>query len=169
MLGEAPRPFAPSVPTELQRIVKKCLEKDSAHRYPSGGDLLADLRTAIRDATASTPTTSERPRNRRRALSIAAIAGAIALLAGVAWTTLRPPAAPGGAVRVLAILPFVTDASPSDFLGDGISESLINSLSQLPQLKVLARTTTFRYRGGNVDLAALRNDLGVDAVVTGRA
>ena len=69
---------------------------------------------------------------------------------------------------MLAILPFVTDASPSDFLGDGISESLINTLSQLPQLKVLARTTTFRYRGGNVDLAALRNDLGVDVVVTGR-
>ena len=69
---------------------------------------------------------------------------------------------------MLAVLPFVTDATSSDYLGEGISESVINSLSQLPQLKVLARTTTFRYRGENVDLAALRTELGVDVVVTGR-
>jgi TolB-like protein len=45
---------------------------------------------------------------------------------------------------------------------------VINSLSQLPQLKVLARTTVFRYRGENVDLSLLRRELGVDAVLTGR-
>ena len=168
VLGEQPRPFAPSVPEELQRIVRKCLEKDSARRYSAGGDLLVDLRTLIRDTAAPTLRDAERRRGRRRALYIASIGGALALLAGTAWTILRPPAAPGGAVRVLAILPFVTDATPSDYLGDGISESVINSLSQLPQLKVLARTTTFRYRGGNVDLSALRKELGVDAVVTGR-
>ena len=168
VLGEQPRPFAPSVPEELHRIVGKCLEKDAARRYAGGGDLLVDLRALVRDTAAPTLRDAERRRGRRRALYIACIGGALALLAATAWTILRPPAAPGGAVRVLAILPFVTDASPSDYLGDGISESLINSLSQLPQLKVLARTTTFRYRGGNVDLAALRKELGVDAVVTGR-
>jgi serine/threonine-protein kinase len=69
---------------------------------------------------------------------------------------------------VLAILPLAAADSASEYLGDGISENVINSLSQLPELKVLARTTTFRYRGASVDIAALRRDLSVDAVLTGR-
>ena len=73
-----------------------------------------------------------------------------------------------GSIRVLAILPLAAADASSEYLGDGISESVINSLSQLPELKVLARTTTFRYRGANVDTAALRRDLSVDAVLTGR-
>ena len=112
VLGEQPRPFAPSVPEELQRIVGKCLEKDAARRYAAGGDLLVDLRELIRDTAAPTLRDAERRRGRRRALYIACIGGALALLAATAWTILRPPAAPGGAVRVLAILPFVTDAIP---------------------------------------------------------
>ena len=166
VLGEEPRSLPPSVPAELRRIIRKCLEKDPARRYPTGGDLLVDLRTLVRDTTASAPRVEPR-RERARTLYIASIAGALALLAGAAWISLRPPPA-GESVRVLAVLPFVTDATSSDYLGEGISESVINSLSQLPQLKVLARTTTFRYRGGNVDLAALRKELGVDVVVTGR-
>ncbi len=62
-------------------------------------------------------------------------------------------------IRVLAILPLATADASSEYLGDGISENVINSLSQLPELKVLARTTTFRYRGATVDTAALRRDL----------
>jgi len=166
VLGEEPRPLPQSVPAELRRIVRKCLEKDPARRYPTGGDLLVDLRTLVRDTTAAAPQVEPR-RERARTLYIASIAGALALLAGAAWISLRPTPA-GESVRVLAVLPFVTDATSSDYLGEGISESVINSLSQLPQLKVLARTTTFRYRGGNVNLAALRKELGVDAVVTGR-
>jgi serine/threonine protein kinase/tetratricopeptide (TPR) repeat protein len=166
VLGEEPRPLPSSIPSELRRIIRKCLEKDPARRYATGGDLLVDLRTLIRDTTASVPQAEPR-RERARTLYIASIAGALALLAGAAWISLRPTPA-GESVRVLAVLPFVTDSTSSDYLGEGISESVINSLSQLPQLKVLARTTTFRYRGENVDLAALRTVLGVDAVVTGR-
>jgi serine/threonine-protein kinase len=65
-------------------------------------------------------------------------------------------------------LPLAAADAASEYLGDGISENIINSLSQLPELKVLARTTTFRYRGPSVDMAALRRDLQVDAVLTGR-
>jgi TolB-like protein len=81
---------------------------------------------------------------------------------------LRQQPNPNGSIRVLAILPLTAADASSEYLGDGISESVINTLSQLQELKVLGRTTTFRYRGASVDIAALRRDLGVDAVLSGR-
>jgi serine/threonine-protein kinase len=93
---------------------------------------------------------------------------AVALLSALGWLLLRQRPDPSGSIRVLAILPLTAADSSAEYLGDGISESVINSLSQLPQLKVLGRTTTFRYRGASVDLSALRRDLGVDAVLSGR-
>jgi serine/threonine protein kinase/TolB-like protein/Tfp pilus assembly protein PilF len=70
----------------------------------------------------------------------------------------------------LAVLPLVNgslDAS-TEYLSDGITESIINTLSQLPQLKVMARATVFRYKGREVDAEEVRRDLGVRAVMMGR-
>src|SRR5258705_12322238 len=55
-----------------------------------------------------------------------------------------------------------------EYLSDGITESIINSLSQLPRLKVMARSTVFRYKGGDIDFQQVGRDLGVRAVLTGR-
>src|SRR5262249_31046524 len=93
------------------------------------------------------------------------VAGAIALyfLYGKGQAT-------GKEIHFLAILPFVNaTAGPNAvYLSDGITESLINSLSQLSRLKVIARTTAFRYKGKEPDAPAIGRDLRVDAVVTGR-
>ena len=73
-------------------------------------------------------------------------------------------------ISSLAVLPFA-NANPdpsAEFLSDGMSESLINTLSQLSQLKVTARTTAFRYKGKEVDPQAIGRDLKVDAVLTGK-
>jgi serine/threonine protein kinase/TolB-like protein/Tfp pilus assembly protein PilF len=70
----------------------------------------------------------------------------------------------------LAVLPLANgslDAS-TEYLSDGITESIINTLSQLPQLKVMARATVFRYKGREVDAQEVRRDLGVRAVMMGR-
>jgi serine/threonine protein kinase/TolB-like protein/Tfp pilus assembly protein PilF len=70
----------------------------------------------------------------------------------------------------LAVLP-LTNASAdpnTEYLSDGITESIINTLSQLPQLKVMARATVFRYKGKEVDVQEVRRDLGVRAVMMGR-
>ncbi|HYY58940.1 MAG TPA: tetratricopeptide repeat protein, partial [Pyrinomonadaceae bacterium] len=56
----------------------------------------------------------------------------------------------------------------AEYLSDGITESIINTLSQLPQLKVLARSTVFRYKGREVDAQEVGRELGVRAVLTGR-
>ena len=70
----------------------------------------------------------------------------------------------------IAVLPFVNaSGDPNmEYLSDGISESLINSLSQLPNMRVLARTTTFSFKGKDLDAATIGRQLGVNAVLTGR-
>jgi len=79
--------------------------------------------------------------------------------------------APGGeAISSVAVLPFVnSSADPeTEYLSDGITESLINNLSQLPHLQVMARSTVFRYKGANVDPLQAGRELKVGAVLTGR-
>jgi TolB-like protein/Tfp pilus assembly protein PilF len=68
------------------------------------------------------------------------------------------------------VLPFVnTSANPStEYLSDGITESVINNLSQLPSLRVMARSTVFRYKGKEADAQKIGQELGVGAVLTGR-
>jgi serine/threonine-protein kinase len=74
------------------------------------------------------------------------------------------------AVDSLAVLPF-TNANPSpdtEYLTDGITESLINSLSQLPQLRVMSRNSVFHFKGKDADPQTVASALHVRAVVTGR-
>jgi len=70
----------------------------------------------------------------------------------------------------LVVLPFAngSDDPQAEYLSDGITESLINNLSQLPNLKVIARTTAFRYKGKEIDLRQVGSALGVRAILTGR-
>ncbi len=73
-------------------------------------------------------------------------------------------------IESVAVLPFVNVAADPEmeYLSDGISESLIDRLSQLPQLKVIARSSSFKYRGENIDIEDAANKLGVQTIVTGR-
>ena len=70
----------------------------------------------------------------------------------------------------LAVLPLVNAGRDAEmeYLSDGLTESIINSLSQLPQLKVMARSTVFRFKGREIDPRAVGRELGVRAVLTGR-
>jgi len=70
----------------------------------------------------------------------------------------------------LAILPFVNDTGDSEmeYVSDGLSESLINNLSQLPGLKVIARSSAFRYKGKNANAEEVAQALGVKSILTGR-
>src|SRR5262249_59052909 len=74
------------------------------------------------------------------------------------------------AIRSIAIIPFVSTSNDpnAEYLSDGVTESLINRLSQLSELKVIARTTVFRYKGKHVDAKAIGRELSVDAIVTGK-
>jgi eukaryotic-like serine/threonine-protein kinase len=74
------------------------------------------------------------------------------------------------AIGSIAVLPFVNTSgdSTADYLADGITESLINSFSQLSGLRVVPRSTVFRYKGQQLDPQEIGRKLGVRAVLTGR-
>ena len=93
---------------------------------------------------------------------------AIALLTVAAWFAFFRPR--HGAIESVAVLPFSNGSSDSnaEYLSDGITESLINNLSQLPNLRVMARSTVFRYKANDADPQKIGNDLHVQAVLSGR-
>jgi TolB-like protein/DNA-binding winged helix-turn-helix (wHTH) protein/Flp pilus assembly protein TadD len=73
-------------------------------------------------------------------------------------------------ITSIAVLPFANNTGDpnAEYLSDGISESLINSLSQLPGVKVIARSSAFKYKGTEVDLKEVAKALDVEAILTGR-
>jgi TolB-like protein/Flp pilus assembly protein TadD len=75
-----------------------------------------------------------------------------------------------GAIDSLAVLPFRDDGGDPEmeYFGDGVTESIINAISQLPKLRVVARHSVFRFKGQDVDLREVARQLNVRAVLTGR-
>ncbi len=161
----APARLNAEVPAELDRIISKALEKDREVRYQSAKEMLADLRRLKRDTESGQPATAP-PRKRISRLLWAALAATVLLLAAALYLFMGR----GQAIDSLAVLPFVNaSADPStEYLSDGISESLINSLSQLPKLKVMSRSSVFRYKGRETDPQVVGRELKVQAVLMGR-
>jgi TolB-like protein/DNA-binding winged helix-turn-helix (wHTH) protein/Flp pilus assembly protein TadD len=107
-----------------------------------------------------------RRHKRSAVIGLAVFVVAAATVASFTWESLRGKS--GGAINSIAILPFANADPNTEYLSDGITESLINSLSQLSQLKVIARTTAFHYKGKDVDPRTLGRDLKIDAALMGK-
>jgi len=106
-------------------------------------------------------------KHHRRSLIIALL-GLIVAAVGLAYLIYFP--VPARKIDSIAVLPF-TNASGdpnTEYLSDGISEALINSLTELQQLRVVARSTAFHYKGKEVDPQAVGRELNVRAVLMGR-
>jgi len=176
----APVRLNPEVAAELERIINKALEKDRDLRYQAASDVRTDLKRLKRDTdsgrTASLSTSGApaaaaaappvRKGFGRRLLVVAGAVAAVAILAASLYLLRgRPPE-----IDSIAVLPFVnaTGDPNTEYLSDGISESLTNSLSQLPHLRVKSRSSAFHYKGKEVDLQKAGKELGVRALVTGR-
>jgi len=88
--------------------------------------------------------------------------------AGVAYFTRS--ANRGQPIRSVAVLPFANESGDPnlEYLSDGLSESLIDRLSELPGVKVIARSSSFKYKGQEVDPREAARALGVEALLTGR-
>ncbi len=102
---------------------------------------------------------------------LAAVAALLVLIAGAVGLGLYLHARNTGvAIESIAVLPFDNQNHDpeAEYLSDGLTDSIINSLTQLPNLKVIARSSVFRYKGKQTDPIAVANELGVRAVLTGR-
>lgn len=101
---------------------------------------------------------------RRRMAAVAALALAVVFATFVA----RQRSAGGDeTIDSVAVLPFANADPKVEYLSNGVTESIINSLSQLPGLRVVPRSTVFRYKGRQMDPQAVAKELGVRAVLAG--
>ncbi|HEY7616374.1 MAG TPA: winged helix-turn-helix domain-containing protein, partial [Terriglobales bacterium] len=116
------------------------------------------------DAAASSPSPG-RGKWKYRTTAVASVV-VLAIATCIAWIWARR----SNTVYPLAVLPLSNSSSDAnlDYLGDGITESIINNLSQLERLKVMARSTVFHYKGKPTDPRTIGRELGVRAVLTGR-
>lgn len=165
ILNRAPMPptrLNPRLPQELEEIIHKALEKDRNLRYRSAADLRGDLNRLKRELNSDIRATS----------SSTLDPGPFAVPSRSSGAEPHPtdtPAQPWWRGR-LAVLPFVNGSGDTntEYLSDGITESLINSLSQLPDLKVMSRDSAFRYKGKEKDAETVGREIGVRAVLKGR-
>jgi serine/threonine-protein kinase len=152
----------------LERVVRHCLEKNPEQRFHSAHDLAFDLE-ALSDVSTPTPALGgQRAVARPRARVLMGAAGVVALVAlaaAVLW--LRPRA---GTIDSLVVLPFVNAGGDpnAEYLSDGITESLINTVAQIPGIRVVSRASAFHYKGKDVGAKTVGRELGVRAVLTGR-
>ncbi|HLL77201.1 MAG TPA: tetratricopeptide repeat protein [Pyrinomonadaceae bacterium] len=124
--------------------------------------------TTILDAQRVSGGTQELSKSQsRRGVAIAAVVIAVALAASAYLYLSRDK---GAAKNSIAVLPFANaGGDPNmEYLSDGMTESLINSLSQLPNLAVKARSTVFRYKGKEANTQTVGSELNVQAVLNGR-
>ena len=177
------------VPTELQKIVSKALSKNREDRYQTVEELVIDLKSLKREleygsrnetADGLAKRTSRQAsrllssaeylisgiKQHQKAVGLAAATLIIAIAAG-AYSYFNKSSK---AIDSLAALPFVNvGADPNtEYLSDGITESLINSLSQLPDIKVISFSSVSRYRGQQIDPKAVGHALGVRALLVGK-
>jgi eukaryotic-like serine/threonine-protein kinase len=190
--------YAADVPRDLERIAAKTLRKNADERYQTMKSLLADLRelreeisfdeklerstSPDKNATALLPSAAEntaprttesviRPAPKWNRKNIIILFTGVLLVAssGFAfWRLLNR--ADQRQIESIAVLPFTNESGSADldYLSDGMTETLINSLSNLPNLNVKARSSVFRYKGRETDAKQVGADLNVQAVLSGR-
>ena len=134
----SPLRLNPDVPEALERIINKALEKDREVRYQSARDLLVDLTRLKRERES----------------------GRVAAAPGVSASSRMPS---------LAVLPFTNMSADkeNEYFCDGLSEELINALTHIRELRVVARTSAFAFKGREIDVREVGEKLNVGAVLEG--
>ncbi len=207
ILAREPAPLNDDTPPELQRIIKKSLQKNRDERYQTVKDFLLDVKnlkrelefaeelersqipnrakasnvsasgrteneTAILPAAISTQSSLPQTissaeyivtniKNNRRAVAFGSII--LLALAGFGYWFFASRAANTKQIESIAVMPFENRSGnpDSEYLSDGMTETLIKSLSNLPNLNVKARSSVFRYKGKDTDAKTVGRELNV--------
>ncbi|HTO85907.1 MAG TPA: protein kinase [Thermoanaerobaculia bacterium] len=164
------------VPPALERVVRRCLEKNREERFESARDLAFALREAGNLSMPSQePRAPARRRSRRLPVWSLALLGAAALLAvlfagdvgGLRRRLWR--GATAARIDSIAVLPLanLSGDPQQEYFADGMTEELISDLAKISALRVTSRTSVMRYKSSSKSLPEIAKDLGVEAVVEG--
>jgi serine/threonine protein kinase len=174
-MPQDPRKLNAQIPESFSRLILKCLEKDKEKRYQGTEDLFSELdkiekgipitERILPKRTAATE--AIRRINWKKIAAYMGISALLILLIAGGIYLFKPKAGP---INSVAVLPFgvETQAPEIQYIGDGLTESLISMLSQLPRLKVISSFSVLQYKGKKIDLDEVGQDLNVKAVLTGR-
>jgi len=172
ILNEDPEPVTglrTGVPLELERIIHKCLRKDSRDRYHGTHDLITDLRqvSAVETTAASVPGGKGSRWARWSWLGVVAVLIAVAALLLPPY--LKSPETPPTAERkMLVVLPFENLGDPEDeYFADGMTEEITSRLAVVSGLGVISRTSAIKYKNTEKSLPQIGVELGVDYVLEG--
>ena len=176
-----PKDFNERIPEELSRLILRCLEKERESRYQSADEVRSDLKkleqglpTTDRVIPQKKPLTSKEITvqfSLKRVFIPTFVVIAISIIGLVIWSPWKqkgPDPIPTDKPSI-AVLPF-NDSSPQKDQGalcDGIPESIIIALSRVEDLRVPASTSSFSFRGKDVDLKEIGEKLNVRTVLTG--
>lgn len=171
------------IPEELERTIGKALEKNPERRYQSAAEMRVDLTRLLRETQSGSGSAStfsrvpapSRPASRKN-WKILTAAGALAALlvlgggfylAGGRGSTAAP--APVAEQPSIAVLPFADMSAQKDqeYFSDGLAEELLNSLAKIKGLRVVARTSSFQFKGKNEDLRTVAEKLNVGTILEG--
>jgi serine/threonine protein kinase/tetratricopeptide (TPR) repeat protein len=165
-------------PAELQLILSKALTKDISQRYQRAQDLMNDLRRVKRrqeiEIELGQPTLPQVSAGSAGSHSDGTVISGHQISFGSLGPASSSSASRKRRVRKkidsIAILPLTNESGDpeTEYLADGITETIINTLSKLPKLRVMARSTVFRYKGKEVDPQQVGFDLGIRSVFMGR-
>jgi TolB-like protein/Tfp pilus assembly protein PilF len=172
-----PSAVKPNLPARFDEIISKALEKDRALRYQSAAEIGADLKRLKRDTDTSRVTAATgaagaatRPA-RNMKLRMGLLAAGLSIAVVLAFVLLfGVNRSKENLVDSVAVLPFVnaTGDASAEYLSEGITQGLINTLAQLPKLKVVSLMSAYRYKGKATDPPAVARELGVHTILTGR-
>ena len=178
-----PEPFVPSDPTFPQtaaRIIGKLLQKEPAHRYQTGRDLLADVeeidtptvRMTMGHSRSMIGRTVGRPRWGLLALILVAFLGGGA---GIYYLSQRekplpePSSTPPPPIRSMAVLPLdnISNSTRDEFLSVGLADALVTKLQKIPSLQVRPTSAVMEFKNKKIDSRTASDHLRVDGVLEG--
>lgn len=169
ILDAPPAPLPPSSSPGVAAVVARCLQKDPSRRYRTASDALLALEPLAAGTALRADRAAGMPRFAVAAAGLAALA-AIIIAAAWFWSGFqRSPSAAHPAIASLMVLPFenLSGASGEEYFADGMTEALITDLSRLPNLTVISRTSSARYKALGKSPQEIGRDLGVQAIVDG--
>jgi len=159
------------IPAGLEEVINKALEKDRGLRYQHASDIRTDLQRLKRDRESKKMEASGAaiPRWSRRTILISAVV-LISVVALIAVGVFHFASSGRAPINSVAVLPFANASGDpnTEYLTDGITEGVIDRLSGLPNIKVISRTSAFRYKKRDIEPQKVGRELGVEALVTGR-